>query len=205
MSIWFPLWNCFGPWCPTHDVVLVYHNEQFIIESVHIICRDRADIQCMILQNLKKKDGKCTSIYNDVPFIFECFHTQWHKKHCESTEPESHQVAKIFFFLSSSSSLNGLVQNCMTLSWWFSHKNSRILRWAVHQPITLSHYRYLGGVAYWTVLSYLLFLLLLMCMYPYSACSISTGSGGIATVAVSGQQQIINLCWYTCRMDKNFG
>jgi len=34
----------------------------------------------------------------------------------------------------------------------------------------------------------------LCAMYPYSACSISSGGGGIATVAVSGQQQIINLC-----------
>jgi len=42
-------------------------------------------------------------------------------KSIAKVEPESCQTAKIFFFLSSSSS-DGLVQNCMTLSQWFSHK-----------------------------------------------------------------------------------
>ena len=49
------------------------------------------------------------------------------KKHRESTEPESHQTAKMFFFLLlllSSSSSDGLVQICVTLSWWFSHKTA---------------------------------------------------------------------------------
>ena len=65
------------------------------------------------------------------------------KKHRESTEPESHQMAKMFFFLSfffffssssSSSSSDGLVQIRVTLSRWFS-QNSSIFHWAVHQPI----------------------------------------------------------------------
>jgi len=45
------------------------------------------------------------------------------KMHRESTEPEGHQMAKMFFFLlllpstsSSSSSSDGLVQICMTHS-----------------------------------------------------------------------------------------
>ena len=41
------------------------------------------------------------------------------KKYCESTEPESCQMAKMFL---SFSSLDGLVQNCVTLSRWFHTK-----------------------------------------------------------------------------------
>jgi len=44
------------------------------------------------------------------------------KKHRKSTKPESHQTAKMYFFLSSSS--HGLVQICVTLSRWFSHKTA---------------------------------------------------------------------------------
>ena len=45
------------------------------------------------------------------------------KKHHKSTEPESRQMAKMFFFLCSSSS-DGPVQNCVTLSQWFLHKTT---------------------------------------------------------------------------------
>ena len=51
---------------------------------------------------------KLKSLYNSLPFIFECFHdeqhTQWREKHRENTKPESHQTSKMLFFLSSSSS-----------------------------------------------------------------------------------------------------
>jgi len=44
---------------------------------------------------------------------------------------------QIFVFpSSSSSSSDGLVQIYVTLSQWFSHKNS-IFHWAVHQPIAI--------------------------------------------------------------------
>ena len=58
----------------------------------------------------------------------ECFMTNdmpsGMKKHCRSIEPENLQMAKNVPFLlsSSSSSSDGLVQNCATLSQWFSHK-----------------------------------------------------------------------------------
>ena len=43
------------------------------------------------------------SCYNTLPFIFVCFHDEKTpsvaKKHRESTEPESHQTAKMFIFL----------------------------------------------------------------------------------------------------------
>ena len=44
------------------------------------------------------------------------------RDHRKSTEPESHQMAKVLFFLSSSS--DRLVQNCVTLSQWFWHKTA---------------------------------------------------------------------------------
>jgi len=57
------------------------------------------------------------SLYVNVPFIFECFMIYKCKKASQSTEPESHQTAKMFYFLlSSSSSSDVLVQNFVTLS-----------------------------------------------------------------------------------------
>ena len=83
-----------------------------------------------IAQNLI--NGKLISLYNNVPFIFECFHdeqhTQWRqkalRKYRTRKSPDGQNV-----FLSSSSSSDRLVQTCVTLSRWFSHKT------AVHQPI----------------------------------------------------------------------
>ena len=47
------------------------------------------------------------------------------KRHCKSTESESCQTVKMFFFLSStSSSSDVLVQNCMALSQLLSHKTA---------------------------------------------------------------------------------
>jgi len=48
------------------------------------------------------------------------------KKHRESTEPESQQTTKMlsFFFFFFFFSFFVLVQICVTLSWWFSHKTA---------------------------------------------------------------------------------
>ena len=46
------------------------------------------------------------------------------KRHCKSTESESCQTVKMFFFLSSTSSSDVLVQNCMALSQLLSHKTA---------------------------------------------------------------------------------
>ena len=43
-------------------------------------------------------------------------------KHRESTEPESGQTVKMFFFLLSSS--DGLAQHCVNLSRWFTHETA---------------------------------------------------------------------------------
>jgi len=49
------------------------------------------------------KNGKIVSLYDNLPFIFECFMTynmpSRAKKHHENTKPESHQTAKMFLFL----------------------------------------------------------------------------------------------------------
>jgi len=53
-------------------------------------------------------------------FSWQTTHPVGAKKHHKNTKPESRQTAKMYFFLSSSSS-DGLVQICLTLSRWFSH------------------------------------------------------------------------------------
>jgi len=60
----------------------------------------------------QEKDWKCTSIYNNVLFIFECFHdeqhTQWHKKtlwkYRTRKSPGSQNVFLSFFFFRWASS-----------------------------------------------------------------------------------------------------
>jgi len=47
-------------------------------------------------QNLK--NGKRVSLYDNVPFIFECFMTYNTPSSAESIEPESHQTTKMFSF-----------------------------------------------------------------------------------------------------------
>ena len=52
--------------------------------------------------------------------------------------PSGAKIVKVLnqIFVFPSSSSDGLAQICVTLSQWFSHKNS-IFHWAVHQPIAL--------------------------------------------------------------------
>ena len=60
------------------------------------------------------------------------------KKHRESTEPESHQTAKMiffFFFFFFFRRANSNSRDSFTMVF---AQNSSIFHWAVHQPITLS-------------------------------------------------------------------
>ena len=79
------------------------------------------------------------------------------KKHHKSTEPESCQT-KINVFLSSSSSSDGLVQICVTLSRWFSHKTaafsteqrtspSLFLCLKSHEAVWTTHWRTMASFA----------------------------------------------------------
>ena len=61
------------------------------------------------------------------------------KKHCESTEPKSHQIARILFFLSSSS--DGLVQ----IAWLFTMIFSSISNWAAYDPIAFHNFEVSWG------------------------------------------------------------
>ena len=60
-----------------------------IIESVDSICRDSSDTQYMLIQTNVSKSPK--QLTKNTP--------SGAKKHREGTEPESHQTAKMFFFL----------------------------------------------------------------------------------------------------------
>jgi len=74
------------------------------------------------------------------------------KKHCKSSETESRQTAKMFFFSSSSysyssSSSDGLVEICVTLSWWFSHKTAAFFTEQCTSPLLFSRFEVTRGVS----------------------------------------------------------
>jgi len=80
-----------------------------------------------IPQNLK--NGKLISLYNNVPFIVECFHdqqvSQWCKKASRKYQTRSSQNGRnvfLSFFLLSSS--DGLAHYCVNLSRWFTHETA---------------------------------------------------------------------------------
>jgi len=64
------------------------------MEAVDSVCRDSTDKQYTIIQKkslkISKTASRLVSLYDNVPFIFECFKTYNTKKHCECTKPESH-------------------------------------------------------------------------------------------------------------------
>ena len=87
------------------------------------------------------------------------------KKHRESTEPESHQTAKMFFFLlllllllssssSSSSSSDRLVQICVTLSRWFSHKTAEFFTEQCTSPSLFSRFEVTRGDSNRSLMNY---------------------------------------------------
>ena len=82
------------------------------------VCRDSLDMQYTIIPKKSLQNGKLISLDYNVPFIFGCFHdqkdSQWHKKHCESTEPGNSQNRQNDFLSSSS---DKLAQCCVNLSW----------------------------------------------------------------------------------------
>ena len=79
-----------------------------IIESVDYICRDSADTQYIKI-SLNLSNGKIVSLYDNLPFIFECFVTyntlSTMKKHCEVLNSKVARQPKCF----SSSSSDRLV------------------------------------------------------------------------------------------------
>jgi len=59
------------------------------------------------------------------------------KTHRESTKLESHQTAKMFFF--------GVVQICVTPSWWFTHKTPPFLTEQCTSPLLFSRFEVTQG------------------------------------------------------------
>ena len=91
-----------------------------------------------------------------MAFIFGCFHdeqhVQWCEEHCESTEPESRQKAKMFFFFFFFKRAGS--KFCDSFMIVFT-QNSSILHWAVHQPIAF--YDFEVSRLYWSVISVTIF------------------------------------------------
>ena len=80
------------------------------------------------------------TLYNNVPFIFECFHDQKYAQWCEKAfqkyqtrkSPNGQNVLlSLFSFTWASTKLSDSFMTVFTL-------NSRILHWAVHQPVAFS-------------------------------------------------------------------
>ena len=76
------------------------------------------------------RNGTLISLYNHIPFIFECFHDQQDSSHREKPSRKYHTrhsqngqivfLSFFFFFLSS----DNLAQRCLNLSRWFSHETA---------------------------------------------------------------------------------
>ena len=130
--------------------------------DIDSICRDSVDIQYKIIQKKSQnlKNGKLIGLYNNVPFIFKCSHDEQHAQWCEkasrSTESESCQMANMFlsFFFSSSSSSDGLVQNCMTLSQSFSHKTAAFYTEQCTSPLLSHNFEFSWGGSNRSLLNY---------------------------------------------------
>jgi len=94
--------------CHCHNRLNYYIIESVVIESVDSICRDSAsaDTQYMLIQtNLSKSPKQLTykpviTPYRSSSSVFMTNNKpSGAKKHRVSTKPESHQTAKMFFFL----------------------------------------------------------------------------------------------------------
>ena len=93
------------------------NNCELIIQLVDSICRDRADTQYMMIQN-NLKNGKLITTYRSSLSIFTTNNMPNDtKKHCESTEPESWQTDKMFFFFFFPS----FTWACLKIILWLFH------------------------------------------------------------------------------------
>ena len=109
--------------------LLSYNRNPDIIESVDSnvgIARTRNIWQYIkISPNLK--NGELISLYDNILFIFECFHdqqdSQWRKKASRKYSTKQQQKLFFFFFFFFLSS-DGLAQYCVNLSRWFTHETA---------------------------------------------------------------------------------
>ena len=115
----------------------------FITESVDSVCRDTTYTQYMLIQKISPnlRNGTLISLYNNIPFIFECFHDQQDSSHREKPSRKYHtrysQNEQIVFLSFSSSFRRASSTSPQSLMMVFT-RNSSILHRAVHQPIAFS-------------------------------------------------------------------
>ena len=118
-----------------------------IIDSVESICRDTTYTQYMPIQKNSPnlRNGTLISLYNHIPFIFECFHDQQDSSRRENPSRKYHtrysQNGQIVFlssfflsFFLLSSFRRASSTSPQSLMMVFA-RNSSILHRAVHQPI----------------------------------------------------------------------
>ena len=102
----------------------VYHRVNRLYNYVEID-RSRNICQYKEISHISK-NGKLLILYNNVPFIFWCFHdeqhAQWHKKALQKYRTRKSPDDQNVFHSSSFS--DGIVQHCVTVSRWFSHKTA---------------------------------------------------------------------------------
>ena len=107
----------------------------------------------MIIQIQNLTNDKYISLYDNVPFIFKCFNDQRHSQRREKTSrryqtrnsqngPNVFLSSFFFFFLLSS---DRLVQICVTLSLWFSHKTAAFFTEQCTSPSLSSRFEVTRG------------------------------------------------------------
>ena len=114
-----------------------------ITESVDSVCRDTTYTQYMLIQKNQSpnlRNSTLISLYNHIPFIFECFHDQQNSSRREKPSRKYHtryaQNGQIVFLSSSFflSFIRASSTSPQSLMMVFA-RNSSILHRAVHQPI----------------------------------------------------------------------
>ena len=77
----------------TDSMIIDMNSWIIVVESVDSICRDSADTQ-YIVQNEISIKGKLITVYNNVPSTFECFHHQ--QSYCVNFSRRfTHETAKL--------------------------------------------------------------------------------------------------------------
>ena len=121
----------------THHLWSRVHQGACVIESVGSICRDSADTQYMAIQKSQKR--LACSLYNNVPFIFECFHgqqdSQWCEKASQRYQTNNSQNGPNVFLSSFFRWASSILREPLTMVY---PRNSSILYGAVYNPIAFS-------------------------------------------------------------------
>ena len=89
-----------------------------------------------------------------MPFIFQCFHSKQHTQLCEKKHSIStYQTRKSFFFFLLLQ-MGYVVQNCMTLSQWVSHKTATFYTEQCTSPSLFHNFEVTRGASNWSLKNY---------------------------------------------------